>query len=51
MTEREKVVMLYVLLSFVEEIHDRKKGLGPWAIQQRLRMFEKSTEELLKNYP
>ena len=50
MTEREKVVMLRVLLSFIEEIRNGKKHPGPWAIQNRIRMYEKSTEELLKNH-
>jgi hypothetical protein len=48
MNEREKVVMMRVLLSFVKDIHDGKSTPGPYAIQQRLRLYTESTERLLK---
>lgn len=51
MSERDKVVLLYTLLSFVEEIHKGEGSPGPYAKQQRLRLFEKNTEELLANNP
>lgn len=51
MSEREKVVLLYTLLSFVEEIHKGQSYPGPYAIQNRLRHFEQTAQELLKNNP
>jgi hypothetical protein len=51
MTEREKVVLLRVMLSFAKEIHEGKNAPGPYAIQSRLRMYTESTEKLLKDHP
>lgn len=51
MEEREKVVMLYTLLSFIKEIHDGEDYPGPFVIRDRLRYFEKTTEQLLGEEP
>jgi hypothetical protein len=51
MSEKEMILMLQVLLSFVEEIKEGKQAPGPWAIQQRLRTYKQNAEQLLKNTP
>ena len=44
MDEREKVVMLWTILSYVKEIRDGGDTPGPWAIQQRLRFYAQNAE-------
>lgn len=46
MQEHEKIIMLYTLLHFVEEIHKGKPSPTPWAIRERLHYFEQTIEQL-----
>jgi hypothetical protein len=50
-TETEKVVMLRVLLSFVQEIHQGHSAPGPNAILNRLRRFTETADRDLRDSP
>jgi hypothetical protein len=47
MTERDMVLMLQVLLSFVKEIHDGGSAPFPAGIQMRLRAYSQTIDQLL----
>jgi hypothetical protein len=48
MSEREKVVLIRVLLSFVKDIRDGKTEPGPYEIQHRLRTYGDTTDDCSK---
>jgi hypothetical protein len=47
MNERETILLIQVVLSFVEEIHKGEKAPGPFAIKARLQMYDKNLDALL----
>ena len=48
MTEKEKVVIIETILSFVEEIvRDGKKAPGPYGITTRLRRYTEEHDKLM----
>jgi len=47
MPERDKVLLIQVLLSFVKEIHDGAAVPNPATIQQRLRLYDHTVDQLL----
>jgi hypothetical protein len=48
MTEKEQVVMIRTILSFVEDIvKDGKKAPGPYGIANRLRMYMENHDKLM----
>lgn len=40
MDEKEKIVLIETILSFVEEIHEGKKAPGPVGIAMRLKHYD-----------
>jgi hypothetical protein len=47
MTERDKILMMQVLLSFVDDIHKGKPHPGPFSIRNRLRRYDENLDQLL----
>jgi hypothetical protein len=47
MTERETILMIQVILSYVEDIGKGKTAPGPFGIRNRLRMYDKNLDKLL----
>jgi hypothetical protein len=46
MTERDKILVIQVILSYVEEIEKGEKAPGPLGIRNRLRMYDKNFDKL-----
>lgn len=48
MTEKEKVVLIDTILSFMEDMHKNgKSSPGPYAIAHRLRVYTERYEQIL----
>jgi hypothetical protein len=47
MPERDIVLLIQVLLSFVKEIHDGGAVPNPATIQQRLRSYDQTVDRLI----
>jgi hypothetical protein len=47
MTERETILMIQVILSYVEDMGKGKTAPGQFGIRNRLRMYDKNLDKLL----
>jgi hypothetical protein len=47
MTERDKILVIQVILSYVEEIGEGEEAPGPLGIRHRLRMYDKNLDKVL----
>jgi hypothetical protein len=47
MIEREMILMIQVILSYLEDVGKGKTAPGPLAIRNRLRMCDKNLDKLL----